>query len=194
MASASTGGVPEEMTSVWRLLNFPPIPEVPEPLRGKSFTAIEAIYCGDPVDGEELVGPLREFGSVAMDSVAVQPPAGIAELHMDPPEPVPYWGDSILIGELPAAAIDSLLEAVGPGSGSQLLSVELRHCGGALSRTSPSAGALATLPGSFFAFGVGLFRCQKRWRGPGAGWAPSRRHSSPMTQGPISISPKSPSR
>ena len=137
MASASTGGVPEEMTSVWRLLNFPPIPEVPEPLRGKSFTAIEAIYCGDPVDGEELVGPLREFGSVAMDSVAVQPPAGIAELHMDPPEPVPYWGDSILIGELPAAAIDSLLEAVGPGSGSQLLSVELRHCGGALSRTSP---------------------------------------------------------
>jgi len=151
-----TGGVPEEMTSVWRLLNFPPIPEVPEPLRGRSFTAIEAIYCGDPADGEELVGPLRELGSVAMDSVAVQPPAGIAELHMDPPEPVPYWGDSILIGELPAAAIDSLLEAVGPGSGSQLLSVELRHCGGALSRTSPGAGALATLPGSFFAFGVGF--------------------------------------
>lgn len=151
-----TGGVPEEMTSVWRLLNFPPIPEVPEPLRGRSFTAIEAIYCGDPADGEELVGPLRELGSVAMDSVAVQPPAGIAELHMDPPEPVPYWGDSILIGELPAAAIDSLLEAVGPGSGSQLLSVELRHCGGALSRTPPGAGALATLPGSFFAFGVGF--------------------------------------
>ena len=26
-----TTGMPEEMTSVWRVLNFPPIPEVPEP-------------------------------------------------------------------------------------------------------------------------------------------------------------------
>jgi FAD/FMN-containing dehydrogenase len=47
-------GVPEEMTSVGRLMNFPPVPEVPEPFRGKSFAVLEAIYCGDPADGEEL--------------------------------------------------------------------------------------------------------------------------------------------
>jgi hypothetical protein len=75
---------------------------------------------------------------------------------MDPPDPVPYWADSMLVGELPAAAIESLLEAIGPGSGSQLLSVELRHCGGALARTSQGGGALATLPGSFSTFGVGF--------------------------------------
>jgi Berberine and berberine like len=75
---------------------------------------------------------------------------------MDPPEPVPYWGDSMLVGELPAAAIDSLVAAIGPGSGSQLLSVELRHCGGSLSRAPQDAGALATLPGSFLLFGVGF--------------------------------------
>jgi FAD/FMN-containing dehydrogenase len=147
-------GVPEEMTSVWRMLNFPPIPEMPEPFRGKSFAAIEAIYCGDPADGEGLVAPLREVGDVDMDTMAVQPPAGIADLHMDPPEPLPYLGDSILIGDLQPAAMDSLLNAIGPASGSQLISVELRHCGGALSRTPESAGALATLPGSFLAFAV----------------------------------------
>ena len=150
------GGVPEEMTSFARLLNFPPIPQVPEPFRGNSFTELELVYCGDPADGDELVAPLRELGNVLMDTMAVQPPAGIAALHMDPPEPVPYWADSILIGELPAAAIDSLLGAIGPGSGSQLLGVELRHCGGALSRASQGAGALATLPGSFIGFGVGF--------------------------------------
>jgi Berberine and berberine like len=48
------------------------------------------------------------------------------------------------------------MEAVGPGSGSQLASVELRHCGGALSRASGGAGALASLPGSFLAFAVGF--------------------------------------
>jgi FAD/FMN-containing dehydrogenase len=151
-----TGGVPEEMTSVGRLMNFPPIPVVPEPVRGKSFTVVEAIYCGDPADGEALVAPLHELGTVGMDTMAVQPPMGIAELHMDPPEPVPYWADSVMTRELPDAAIDSLLEAVGPGSGSQLLLVDLRHCGGALSRAPQGAGALASLPGAFLAFGVGF--------------------------------------
>ncbi|HVD54681.1 MAG TPA: FAD-binding oxidoreductase [Propionibacteriaceae bacterium] len=151
-----TSGVPDEMTSVGRLMNFPPIPEIPEPVRGKSFTVVEAIYCGDPADGEGLVEPLRQLGTAVIDTMAAQPPAGIADLHMDPPEPVPYWADSIVTEELPAAAIDSLLEAVGPGSGSQLLLVDLRHTGGALSRTPEDAGALARLPGSFLAFGAGF--------------------------------------
>jgi FAD/FMN-containing dehydrogenase len=151
-----TADVPEEMTSVWRVLNFPPVPEVPDPLRGKSFTVLEVIYCGDTADGEQLVAPLRELGSVGMDTVQAQAPMGIAELHMDPPTPVPYTTESLLTGDLPASAIDSLIEAIGPGSGSQLASVELRHCGGALSRAQQDAGALATLPGSFLAFAVGF--------------------------------------
>ena len=151
-----TAGVPEEMMSVGRLMNFPPVPEVPEPVRGKSFAVLEAIYCGDPADGEELVAPLRELGSAEMDTIQAQPPAGIAELHMDPPTPVPYTSESILTQELPASAIDSLLAAVGPGSGSQLVSVEVRHGGAALSRAPQDAGALATLPGAFLAFGVGF--------------------------------------
>ena len=151
-----TNGVPEEMTSVGRLLNFPPIPEIPEPFRGKSFTVLEAIYCGNPADGEGLVAPLRKLGTVAMDTMAVQPPAGISELHMDPPDPVPYASASLLTAELPAAAIDSMLEAVGPGSGSQLLLIDLRHGAGALSRAPQGAGALASLGGSFLAFGAGF--------------------------------------
>ncbi len=151
-----TSEMPEEMSSLGRLMNFPPLPEIPDPLRGRSFAVIEAIYCGDPVDGNELVAPLRELGRADMDTMMAQAPGGIAGLHMDPPEPVPFWADSILVGQVPAAAIDSLLAAVGPGSGSQLISVELRHTGGALARTSQDFGALASLPGSFLGFGVGF--------------------------------------
>jgi hypothetical protein len=151
-----TAGMPEEMMSVGRLMNFPPVPEVPDPLRGKSFAVLEAVYCGDPADGEELVAPLRELGNAVIDTVAIQPPAGIEDLHMDPPTPVPYTSEALLTHELPPEAMDSLVEAVGPGSGSQLASVELRHSGGALSRASQGAGALATLPGSFLAFAVGF--------------------------------------
>jgi FAD/FMN-containing dehydrogenase len=151
-----TAGVPEEMTSVGRLMNFPPVPEVPEPVRGKSFTVLEVIYCGDPADGEQLVTPLRDLGSAEIDTVQTQPPGGIEELHMDPPAPVPYTSETLLTNELPSEAIYSLVEAVGPRSGSQLASVELRHGGGALSRAPEGAGALATLPGTFLAFGVGF--------------------------------------
>ena len=148
-------GVPEETTSVGRLLNFPPIPEIPEPFRGQSFVAVEVIHCGEVAAGEELVAPLRALGP-AMDTIAAVPPAGIVDLHMDPPEPSPWASATAMLGELQATAVDALLEAVGPGSGSQLVSVELRHCGGALSREPEGAGALAALPGEILAFGVGI--------------------------------------
>ncbi len=156
-----TSGMPEEMTSVGRLMNFPPIPEMPEPVRGKSFAVLEVIYCGDVSDGEELVAPLRKLGSVGMDTIQAQPPAGIAELHMDPPTPVPYTSESLLTHELPASAIDSLVEAIGPGSGSQLASVELRHGGGALSR-APARRRSARLSAGLFHHFRGRLR-------PGAG-------------------------
>jgi FAD/FMN-containing dehydrogenase len=151
-----TTTAPEQTTSVGRLMNFPPIPEIPEPFRGQSFAVVEVIYNGDETAGAELVAPLRELGTVTMDTIATVPPAGIVDLHMDPPEPSPYAGTSALTGDLDAAAIDAILAAVGPGSGSRLVSVELRHTGGALSRAPEGAGALATLPGSFLAFGVGI--------------------------------------
>ena len=50
-----------------------------------------------------------------------------------------------LLDELPPAAIDAIVEAAGPGSGSPLLSLELRQLGGALNDAPPDAGALATL-------------------------------------------------
>jgi FAD/FMN-containing dehydrogenase len=40
--SAWVEETPEEITSAGRLMQFPPIPDVPEPLRGRSFVMVEA--------------------------------------------------------------------------------------------------------------------------------------------------------
>jgi len=146
--------VPEEVTSVGRMLQFPPLEEVPEFLRGQSFAVVEAVCLMGEEEGTELLRPLRELGP-AMDTFAMVPPVGLSDLHMDPPMPVPYLSAHELLGELPARAVDELVDAVGPGTGSPLLSVELRHSGGALARPEPENGALASLPGEFLAFGVG---------------------------------------
>jgi FAD/FMN-containing dehydrogenase len=146
---------PEEITSVGRIMQFPPFPEVPEPLRGNAFALVEAVYLGSERDGRELLEPLRALGP-ALDTFAMVPPAGIAELHMDPPHPVPGVTGSKLLGELPAAAIDELLQVAGPESGSTLLSVELRQLGGALARSAPEHGAIDTLAGKYAYFGAGI--------------------------------------
>jgi FAD binding domain len=43
-----TAEMPEDMTTVGRLLQLPPIPDIPEPLRGRSFVAVQAFYLGSP--------------------------------------------------------------------------------------------------------------------------------------------------
>jgi FAD/FMN-containing dehydrogenase len=151
-----TASVPEEVTSVGRLMSFPPLPEMPDPLRGKAFVIVEAVALLPEAEATEVLAPLRELGVATMDTFATQPPAGVSGLHMDPPAPAPYAGAGMLLGDLPEEAIDSLLAAIGPDSPSKLLSVELRHDGGAMARSNPAHGAMDTLPGSFLMFGVGI--------------------------------------
>jgi len=150
-----TETVPDELTSVGRILQFPPLEEIPEPLRGNAYVLVEAFFLGTEADGAELLEPLRKLGP-AIDTVAMVPPVALSEMHMDPPDPLPYHGDHLVLGELPASAIDDLVAAAGPESGSTLISVELRHSGGALARSGDDHGALDTLPGSFLSFAVGL--------------------------------------
>jgi FAD/FMN-containing dehydrogenase len=149
-----TRSVPEELTSVGRILQFPPFPEVPDHLRGRSFALVEAVFMGDEGEGADLLEPLRALGP-AMDTFAMVPPVGISELHMDPPDPVPYTGEGLMLGKLDAAAVDAFVGAAGPDSGSPLVSAEIRHLGGALHRAGEGHGALATFDSEYLTFGVG---------------------------------------
>ena len=74
---------------------------------------------------------------------------------MDPPQPLPYDADHLVLRDVTEGAIDHLVAAVGPSSGSELISVEIRHLGGALSRAGEGHGALARMPGEYLLFGVG---------------------------------------
>jgi FAD/FMN-containing dehydrogenase len=131
-----TATLPEEVTSLGRLMQYPSFPQVPEPVRGKSFALVEAVSLLDEAATAELLAPLRALGPTT-DTFASQGPAGIAGLHMDPPEPVPALSQHQLLAGLPAQAIEDLVAVAGPGSGSPLLSVEVRHAGGALARREP---------------------------------------------------------
>jgi FAD/FMN-containing dehydrogenase len=150
-----TRTAPEEITTAARILQIPPLPDIPEPFRGRSLVVIDGAYVGDEADAIEALAPLRELGP-EIDTFATIPPDQLLGIHMDPPEPVPAAGDGALLDVVPVEAIDSLVHAAGPDSGSPLLMVELRHLGGALARTGEGHGAVATLEGDFALFAVGM--------------------------------------
>jgi FAD binding domain len=151
---AWTGTVPDEITSLGRILRLPPLPEIPEPLRGRAFVMVEAACLGDVGTGSELLGPLRRLGP-ELDTFAMIPGPALQQLHMDPDQPFPNQGDGAFLADLPAAAIDALVALAGPDADTPLQSVEVRHLGGALARPAIGGGAQPSIDANYLLFAVG---------------------------------------
>ena len=150
-----TADAPESVTSVARIFQVPDIEWLPDQLRGRKMVMIDAVALGDPETGARSIAPLRAL-QPEIDTFAEMPAPDIAHLQMDPQEPTAVYANSVLVEGFPAGAVDALVEAAGPESGSNLLFVELRQLGGALARPSPRGGALDHLPAAFLVLGVGL--------------------------------------
>jgi FAD binding domain len=136
-----TATAPAAITSIARVMRFADRHDVPEMVRGRSYTVVEAAHLG--TDGE-LLEPLRALRP-ELDTCSFVPASALGHLHMDFEHPEARLADDGIVGELPAAAIDDLLAVAGPGSQSPLTTVELRH----------ASGALETLERGFFTHAAG---------------------------------------
>ena len=150
-----TATVPDEVMSVGRMLQLPPIPDIPEPLRGNSYVAIEVIAQLPEHEAVEVLEPLRSLGAKT-DTLATIPAAALSHVHMDPDHPVAGIGDHTMLGELPDQAIEELVITAGENSGSPLVLVDLRHLGAALAHAPHHGGAVAKLEGAFALTAIGM--------------------------------------
>ena len=147
---------PDEVSSVVRFVTPPPIPDVPEPLRGTPLLTIDGACIGTRAEGEAAFAPLREIGETIMDTFEWMPTSGLSRIHMDPENPVPGIGEGGLVGELSDEAIDAFVGLAGPDSGSPLLLTELRQLGGAMGRPAEDGGALTHLDAGYVMYSVGM--------------------------------------
>jgi FAD/FMN-containing dehydrogenase len=150
-----TESAPDCVTTSLRMLNLPPLPELPDFLRGRQLVVIDGAVLADDDRAAAILTPLRDLAP-ELDTFARVPAASLVRLHMDPEGPTPAVSASALLDDLPATAIESFLALSGPGSGSTLLAAELRQLGGALSRPAEDAGALPMLEGRFVLFAVAV--------------------------------------
>jgi FAD/FMN-containing dehydrogenase len=142
-----SAGLPDELTTWLKLMQFPPLEEIPEPFRGKSFVIVQTAYLGSERDGAELVRPLTELGP-EMNTFSMVEPGALSHLAMDPEDPMPYVFSGRLVSNLSDAGVDTLIETAA-AAGPALAMVELRGLGGALTRRAPGSGARATIEGDY---------------------------------------------
>jgi FAD/FMN-containing dehydrogenase len=148
-------GPSDEFTTAFRYVRFPTLPTVPDPLRGGSFAVVDAIHLGSPAYADSLLAPLRALEPF-VDTVKTIPVEQLGQLHMDPEGPSAGIGDGMLLGDLPADAVEALTHVAGPAAASPLFSVELRQIGGEMGRARPANGALAAVDASHALFAVGM--------------------------------------
>jgi hypothetical protein len=148
-------GLPDEFTTAFRFMRFPPLPEVPEPVRGRWFAVVDAIHLGTPAEADALLAPLRRLSPVK-DTMRMVSMPELSHLHMDPEHPVPGVSDGLMLADLPSEAAEAAVAVAGPGTGSLLQVVELRHTGGEMKRARPGNGALAAMDADYGLFAVGM--------------------------------------
>ena len=180
-----TADAPESATTSARILQLPPLPEIPEPLRGRQLVMVDGAIT-DSDAGEAVLAPLREL-EPEIDTFATMPAAGLCRIHGDPDHPVPGVSSTAMVAELTEEAIDALVAAAGPGSGSPLLFVELRHLGGAMGRPGERDAAHSHFVDPFAFFSVGMAMDPEMGRAVAAHTAKARDSLSEWSSGRLAL-------
>ena len=151
-----TKDAPEEVTSVGRMLQLPPIPEMPAPLRGRQVVVVEAAFLGDRGRRDASCSARCAISSPELDTFAMVPAAALTQLHQDPPGPVPGSGEGWMLDAFDTAAAEEIVRAAAMDGTAPLISVEVRHLEGALGRPDPNGGVLSHLEAPYAMYSIGV--------------------------------------
>jgi FAD/FMN-containing dehydrogenase len=147
--------LPERTSTSVALLNFPPMEELPEPLRGKYVVMLRFAHNGPDAEGAELLAPMLEAGEVLLSGVGALPFTQADAIHQDPTDPLPVWEKGGLLRELSVEAVEALLAVAGPQANTLLTMVEVRLMGGALARQPRVPNAVAGREGAYTLLALG---------------------------------------
>lgn len=152
-----TATAPPELSATVTLLHLPDVPFIPEDRRGRSFVAINAAHLGTPDECVELLSGIVAAGDPVENVIEPVKMSELGVIADDPVDPGPNADLGTLLRTLDADTIDRLLAAAGPGSGTRVLGVNIRHLGGALAEARAGhGGAAGPIEEPYLMFSVGI--------------------------------------
>ncbi|GGF12693.1 FAD-binding oxidoreductase [Subtercola lobariae] len=151
-----TATAPASVSTSVAIMRFPPLPELPPFLSGKTLIALRFAFPGGADEGAALVAPLRALAPSVVDSVRPMGPMDVPSIHEDPTDPAPSTGVGGLLSSVDHDFATALLGLVGAGEDIALVSVELRHLGAAAAVDVPEGSAAGGRIGAFTYYAVGI--------------------------------------
>jgi len=162
---------PDALTTSVVVINFPPVPQLPEMLRGSSFVIVRGCYAGPLEEGEALMKYWRDWKAPLIDDFKAMPFSDAAKISSAPVDPMPSKTTGAWMRELTDEAIDALLRHTLPQAGSPpassggngrpagptassggngqpagptpIIFSEVRHTGGAIARVPRESAAFS---------------------------------------------------
>jgi hypothetical protein len=153
---AVAAAAPEHTCLSVAFLRLPPMPDVPEPLRGRFVMHVRVAHLGERHECDALIAPIRAAAPAIMDLVGPMPVTELDRVHMDPEHPVPALERGALLTALEDATVEALVDLAGPASSPPVLLVEVRLLGGALDRPGPHPDAVGTRGAAYSLYVVGV--------------------------------------
>jgi FAD binding domain len=139
---------PAMCTSI-SLLTAPPVPLIPADLHGQRVVHLAMASSTGQADARALLEALDDVPAPAVDTWGRTDVAGLGQIHLDPPSPVPAAGRGRW---LDGTAAGHALEILQAALDSRILMIEIRN----VANDAPvRPGALDRAPGDFMLHAVG---------------------------------------
>jgi FAD/FMN-containing dehydrogenase len=148
--------LPTSVSTSVAMLRLPPLPELPEPLRGRTVLHVRAaVVGGSPEDATSLAAPVRALATPVLDAFGEMPYAALGAIHADPVAPMPVVEGGVLLEAFDHRAADALLAVAGPQVEAPFAAVELRLLGGAIAVAPAEPNAVGGRDAAFHLHVVG---------------------------------------
>lgn len=135
-----TSDAPDRLTAWLTMLQFP---------GGDPLVALDVTYLGTEEEARGLLAALDALPAPVSDTQRAMSAAELGSITGEPTTPGPGASRAELLTVLDDVVLDALLQPIAP-----LLSVQVRHLGGALARESDSPHGALDEPYAVYTFGV----------------------------------------
>lgn len=147
----------KDWTTSIALMNFPPLPFLPDFLRGQSVVFVRGCYVGPIEKGTEAIQSWLDWEAPLVNLFGAIPFKNADNISDDPKEPSPSFVSNLAIQDFPDEAIDILLNRAFPKNGpTPLFMAELRHTGGAIEQVDTGTNAYSQRHAAFVLVMVGM--------------------------------------